>query len=212
MFKVLAAATVAALLSTTASAATFSFRGNFSSDDDVQLLNFSVGATSTVRLQSFSYAGGTQADGTVISAGGFDPILALFDGSGVYIDEQDDADSAPADPTTGASYDVDFTSVLGTGSYTVSIMQYDNFAIGPNLRDGFQRTGEGNFTSLDCSANMFCDTAGDARTSFWAFDISGVEQAEIEIPAPVPLPASAPLLLGGLLGLVRLDRRRRRQG
>ncbi len=53
-------------------AADFSFRGNFSTDDEVHLFNFSVGATSTVTLKTLSYAGGTQADGTVISAGGFD--------------------------------------------------------------------------------------------------------------------------------------------
>ena len=36
-------------------------------------------ATSTVTLQTYGYAGGTNAAGQVIAQGGFDPILALFD-------------------------------------------------------------------------------------------------------------------------------------
>ncbi len=85
----------------------FSFTGNFNSINDVQLFTFSIGATSTVTLRSYGYAGGTNSAGTVIAEGGFDPILALFQGTGpgaVYIDQNDDGGSGqvPADSVTGA--------------------------------------------------------------------------------------------------------------
>jgi hypothetical protein len=76
--KVLAALAAMVLVSTPAAAADFSFTGNFTQDDNVQLFNFVVGAPSSVTLRTWSYAGGTNAAGTTIARGGFDPILALF--------------------------------------------------------------------------------------------------------------------------------------
>jgi hypothetical protein len=85
---------VAALLSglggSLASADNFSFTGSFVNDNDVQLFNFTVGAPSLVTLLTYSYAGGTNSAGASIARGGFDPILALFDSNGVFIDQNDD--------------------------------------------------------------------------------------------------------------------------
>src|SRR5262245_35968039 len=82
----------AAILACTnpAKADNFSFTGSFAVDNDVQLFNFSVMAPSNVTLRTWSYAGGTNAAGQLIAAGGFDPILALFDSSGALIDQNDD--------------------------------------------------------------------------------------------------------------------------
>lgn len=188
----------------------FSFRGNFTQDDDVQLFSFVVGATSTVTFRTYSYAGGTQADGTVVPAGGFDPILALFNSAGLLIGQNDDGPCSQvgADPVTGSCWDPYLSTTLGAGSYTVSIMQYDNFAVGPNLSDGFERTGQGNFTpdlSGGCGANAFCDVNEEARTSFWAFDILGVDSgAQVGV---IPLPAAGWLLLTALGGLALARRR-----
>lgn len=204
MRNTILALTVAMASSTTASAADFSFTGTFSQDDDVQIFNFSVGAPSIVTLRTYSYAGGIQADGNVVSAGGFDPILALFDATGVLIAENDDGPGVPSDPTTGARFDTELTTTLGIGAYSVSIMQYNNFAAGGLLSDGFLNDGLGNFTAGfgGCSASAFCDVAGDSRSNEWAFDILNVETATT---APIPVPAALPLLLGGLaaLGLIR---------
>jgi hypothetical protein len=83
-------------------AADFSFMGNFTEDDEVQLFNFTVGSTSDVTLRSYSYAGGINAAGQTIARGGFDPILALFNSSGLRIGEQDDAEcgEVPEDSVT----------------------------------------------------------------------------------------------------------------
>ena len=169
-------------------AADFSFTGNLLNDDDVQLFNFTVGSTSTVTLRTLSYAGsdhpiytnGTNAAGAVIPRGGFDPILALFNSAGSLIAQNDDGLGAPIDPVTSAAFDTQLQTTLGAGSYTVSVMQFSNFAIGPNLSNGF----DGSNTS------GFVDFTGNARTSAWAFDILNVSDAGVVIP-PVP-PVTAP--------------------
>lgn len=184
----------------------FSFTGNFATDDDVQFFDFSVGETSDVTLRTWSYAGGTNAAGVVIPAGGFDPILALFDSAGVLIGQNDDGFDdefgefgiplVPEDPVTGAAFDTFLSLTLSPGDYTVSVMQFSNFAIGPTLGDGF----EGSRTI------GFVDDDGNIRTSFWAFDILNVEEAVV-----IPEPSSVLLAAIGLIGLVGCGWRRRKQ-
>lgn len=207
----LKALSLSILLSTvafSAQALNFSFTGNFSADDDVQLFEFTVGGASDIVLRSYSYAGGTMADGTVIAAGGFDPILALFDSTGALIDQQDDGTDVPADPVTGSLYDTNLTvSGLAAGKYIVAIMQYDNFPVGTLLTDGFERSDPTFTAEYDCTNKMFCDVDGYNRSSFWAFDILNVEAASTS--APVPLPATLPLALAGF-GALGLAARRRK--
>lgn len=109
--------------------------------------NFTVSIPSTVTLVSLSYVGGINAAGTTIAEGGFDPILTLFDYMGTFIARNDDGGDVgdecpiPASAVTGAEYDVCFTRTLDPGNYTVSIQQFDNFAMA-NLTDGFICTGQ----------------------------------------------------------------------
>jgi PEP-CTERM motif len=200
-----------------ASADNFSFQGTFTADDNVQLFNFTVGTSSTVTLQTWSYAGGVDAAGVTIPRGGFDPILALFDSTGAEINQNDDGGSnVPADSVTGEHYDTYLQSTLAPGTYTVSVMEYDNFAVGPNLSDGFTRTGQGDFTStFGCSEGKFCDVSGDSagnsRTGNWEFDILGVNAATT-VTSAVPEPASVGLLLLGAAGLAAFARRKRSAG
>jgi hypothetical protein len=162
-----------------AAATDFSYTGTLSGPSDVQLFNFVVGSQSTVTLRTYSYAGGTMADGTVISNGGFDPILALFDSSGQLIMQNDDgAGSVPADPNTGNHWDTYLQQILQPGTYTVSVMAFSNFANGPNLSDGFENDGSFN-----------------GRNSNWAFDILGVSEAT-QVGA-VPEPSTWAMMLIG---------------
>jgi len=192
----------------------FSFTGNFVDDDDVQLFTFSVGATSDITLRTLSYAGGTNADGVVISSGGFDPILALFDSVGDFIDYNDDGSSANVgtDPDTKQNYDTYLKNSLAAGDYLVAVSQYDNFfsgGSGDNISLGFKREGEPEFTALDrgLSSGMFYDFTEDQRTSFWAFDILNVKDASQQ-HAPVPEPTTIFLLGTGLMGLVGIGRKK----
>ncbi len=188
----------------------FSFTGAFGADDDVQLFNFTANGASIVTLRTYSYAGGVQADGNVVSAGGFDPILALFDSAGNLVDQNDDGTGVPVDPNTGEAFDTELILLLGAGDYMVAIMQYDNFATGPAFGNGFDQTGNPFFTALlgGCSNEQFCDVSGadpfNNRTNAWAFDILDVENA-----APtVPVPAAVWLFGSGLMGLIGVARKK----
>lgn len=199
-----------------AAAANVSFIGNFSQDDNLRLFSFSLSAPSTVTLVSRSYAGGTLANGTPISAGGFDVVLSLFDAAGAQLGVNDDAGSTscgPAtiatDPITGALYDSCLSQALGAGAYQVALTQYSNFPVGPLLSDGFSLAGLGNFTAC-AAAPAFCDATGSARSSAWALDILNVDSAST---VPPTTPVSAPGVLG-LIGsaLAVMGLRRRRMG
>ena len=79
------------LISGSANATDFSFAGNFKHRNEVQELNFTVAGTAKeVVLRTWSFAGGTNAEGAVIEHGGFDPMVTLFDASGIRIGFSDD--------------------------------------------------------------------------------------------------------------------------
>lgn len=195
-------------------AASFSFTGNFTQDDNVQLFNFTVGAQSDVTFRTWSYAGGVNAAGATIARGGFDPILAVFASTGLRLGTNDDGGGSVPTDLSGQNYDTFFTINLVAGNYTVAVMQYDNFSIGPNLSNGFVRSGQGNFTpamvGASCSATQFCDVSGsnafNERDSHWAFDILNVADA---VPVDgVPEPSTAALIGLGALLLGTVFRRR----
>jgi len=137
-----------------------SFTGVLIDGDDVLLFEFTITDTSDITLRTYSYAGGTNAAGEVIPAGGFDPILALFGIDGALIGQNDDGEGVPVDPATGAAFDTLFQTTLDPGTYTVGVSAFSNFANGPNLSDGFQGGG-----SLQ------------DRTPNFAFDILGANNA-----------------------------------
>lgn len=204
-FRVSAVFAVLLLLAGTAYADNFSFTGNFTQDDQMQIFNFTLASSATVTLETLGYAGGTNAAGQAIAAGGFDPFLSLFDSSGTLIGVNNDGTGVATD-ATGAALDSLLTETLVAGSYTLVLTQSDNGPNGPTFADGFLETGNGNFTAMfACSNGIFCDLNGANRDGNWAVDIDNVTSAAGSGTTNVPEP-SASGLMGALLllGLNRL--------
>jgi hypothetical protein len=198
MKKIHAVVLAVGLVTGNANATDFSFTGNFEDDDEVKEFRFTVAEpVSDVTLRTWSYAGGTNAAGADIPRGGFDPIVALFEGStGNLIDQNDDG-SAIVDPVSGSSWDSLLIRNLSAGDYTATVTQYASFAIGPLLANGFYGSSGTDFASRD---------------THWALDILNVSSASIgdsyiSNTPPIPEPESYALLLTGL-GLVTFMARR----
>lgn len=181
--------------------ASTSYTGVFSHDDQVELISFSLNSTSDVIVRTLSYAGGTQADGHVVSPGGFDPNLTLFDAAGNFIDENDDGPpgDVPSDPSSSEAFDALLHNTLLAGSYTVALTQYLN-TNQTSLADPFSQSGTGNYTgdAFGCSNGSFCSLDEQNRTHAWALDI---------VTQPIPEPATVVLLLAGLAALLPRVRR-----
>src|SRR5580704_10480887 len=64
------------------SSSTQSYTGTLANSDSVFQTTVKVGSGDDVVLQSFGFGGGTNASGTVISAGGTAPEVAVFDTTG----------------------------------------------------------------------------------------------------------------------------------
>ena len=194
------------LLTTQALASAISVSGTFTNDDQVQLLSFQTGGTGVVRIETFGYAGGIDANGVAVPAGGFDPVFSLFRADGTLLGFGDDG-ATRVDPTTGAALDALLDISLTAGDYFVAISQFDNFAIGPNFSAGFLETGNTTFTApYGCLAGRFCDVSGINRDGH--FDI-GVSGATVLEPTTVPEPTTV-ALVGLVLPGIWIGRRRKR--
>lgn len=178
------------------------FNGTFTTDDQVELFTYSVQNTAVVNIFTTSFA-----------SGGFAPLLSLFDGSGnlVFSDNglaDNDCINNGTDPGTGNCYDsrMSWNSVAGE-TYTVALTEYDNFAVGPTLADGFFEAGNGDFTAqppfnIPGIGTAFllpsASIAADQRTGDWALTLESTEPT-LASPAgsTVPEPSMGLLCLAG---------------
>lgn len=191
------------------SAASFSFTGSFSADDDLHLVNFSINAPggAALTIRSFGYAGGLNSAGANIASGGFATNFTVFPIDGSSIVGQDQTGSClntPADGSTGLCLDAFIAGFYAPGDYFLALTQQGNFANGPTFADGFSQTGNPNFTG-----GPFLDPFFNQRNSAWALDIVGADLASSG--SDIPEPGSAILVLSSSILLIFARRRRTRR-
>jgi hypothetical protein len=123
--------------------------------------NFTVSTPTDIQAITYSFAGGTSLTGVVVPAGGLEPYLSLFDGSGNFITSSFGSPCPPGANTLGGNcFDVelDTGSVVQPGSYTIALSAFENMSLAENLgtgtlADGF--TGLGNLATGESLAYGF---------------------------------------------------------
>lgn len=203
-------------LCSAASGSTISYTGTLASSSDFREFTFTLSSPGTVTLQTYGFGGGTNAAGANIPAGGTDPFLAIFSGTGptatILTDGSGNAIGTALDETNFASFagcppagspviggspvcgDITMSLVLGAGDYTVTLSDglFIPYAVSDpvtqTLGDGFADLTAGNFCNLSINGVDCPNISGD-----YALDIT------LEgVPQPVPEPATAALVASGL--------------
>jgi hypothetical protein len=188
-------------------AATISFSGSFIFDDDVQFFQYSSPTAGIVTVNTASFA-----------AGGFAPILALYDTSGVLLFTADGPatnDCSIAGPDSAGTiycYDAKFEwNSIANSTYYVAVSQYDNFPINDipatldismwNSATTFSEYGNHFFSGGDpfgpgCPPQLgFCLNDGTPRSPNWTVQFTGPSGL---IATPIPETSPVLLMLGGL--------------
>jgi uncharacterized protein (TIGR03437 family) len=191
----LTAASLALLLSS-AAGADFSFTGTFQQDDEHRTFLVTTSNPTNLMVRTLSYGGGTNAAGAAVPAGGFDPSVAVFDNAGslIAINRDDDCRSVAADPVTLFCWDSRLSLPVPAGTYQIVLTQSENTAQGPSVQDPFVYDGAGNFTAdpETPTSKGFWDFSPNHRTSAFAVDIQGVDNAQLGlIPGISALVSSA---------------------
>ena len=190
--RLLSLAIVGAGLQYTAHADT-TFTGTFANDSTTFEYDFTAAASSTYNFFTTSYGGGANVNGTTTKAGGFVPVLTLFQANGTVIGPS--VTGGAIDPTTKIADDAFLTQVLGPGSYILILSEFPNVALG-NLPDGFLFAGQANATSLVCNGGgtgTFLEadlTPCVQRANNYALNVSTAAS-----PSAVPEPATWLLVL-----------------
>jgi hypothetical protein len=140
---------------------------------------FTVDSTTTMEAITYGFGGGTSLTGAIVSPGGLEPYLSLFDSGGNFLASTYFGTTCPAGANTagGNCYDVALDGgTLTPGTYEIALTTFDNMSLvengaGFNLSDGF--TGLGNLA--------------EGENLNYALDVV--------LPQNVPEPNSAALLL-----------------
>lgn len=212
---------------------TTSYTGSLATSSDVYSLVFNVGGTTseTVTLQTWSFGGGVNAAGNTIAAGGFDPFVAIFDGTGPGATIASDGLGNPFGTSDALSNygsfmgcppaqmaniggplcgDVTMSLLLGPGAYTLVLSDalndanavFDNGTLG----EGFTDFTGGVFQT--CNTDDSGATTCAADSANFAFDLTTGSGTGGGGTTPTPEPSSLALLAAGVLSVAVLARAR----
>jgi hypothetical protein len=211
---------IVALLPTTLGiASNISFNGVFTADNKEAIFDLTMAASSTITIQTFSYAGGGP---DMAVAGGFAPELTLFDASGDILANDAVGGTAPGacetrgiDPTTGACLDALIglpPLTLAAGSYVAVLTEQGNNP-GATLSAGFSEdaahgndpTFTGDNTGLP--GRMFIDPGNfSQRNGTWDVWFFSNSLGSVTRVVAAPEPGSALLSCAGILTFLFMRR------
>lgn len=162
--------------------------------------SFTVSTTTTMEAITYSYGGGTSLTGAVVPAGGLEPYLSLFDGSGNFLESTFlgslmGTNCPPgANLVAGNCFDVELDGgTLTPGTYYIALSAWENMSYAENLGTGTLSDG---FTGL---GNL-----GNGEDLNYAFDVILPNNV-----TTAPEPSSLALLAMGCAGLIAQIRNRR---
>jgi hypothetical protein len=209
---------------------TTSLTGTLATPEDTYTTTVNLTGDATITLQTYGFGGGVNAMGTSIVAGGFDPFLAIFSGTGSGASIETDAlgdtfgtsdalsnySSFMGCPPAGTvdlggtiCGDITMALALDPGTYTVLLSDalYVANAVNDNgtLGEGFTDFTGGAFQTCNTDDTGATTCAND--TANWALDITTTSTAgggggSTSVPEP-----SALVLLAACLCAAALVRR-----
>ena len=174
-----------------AGAAALSLSGHATYQNDKIVIDFQVAAGSTVNLWTDSWQSGLN----------FDPQLFLTRGGVI---EQADNDGGSLINASAGYYDagLQFTAAAD-GLYRLVLDASSNDPLGATLADGFTYDAEAPIKLADWNQPGYDVNKNDQKGGFWRVNFTGIEQAN-----RVPEPASAALVMAGVLAMSLVRRRR----
>ena len=187
----------------------FGFEGTISppTDDFVVEFLFTIYADSpNVLIETLSNGGGTfdpaaaPYGGQTVDAGGFQPLLSLFDAAGNLISTSAACGVSGGDACMGGSYVT--LQPLAAGTYLLALTEFGNGTITNSLSDGFDWDGTG-----DQPGGPFPDGYGGNLTGNYALEILNVDDA-----TTTPEPGGFWLFGGGMAAIALGFFRRKRPG
>jgi hypothetical protein len=137
-----------------ASATTLTQTGLFTADNQVAELSFTAPTASTYTLYTTSFGGGMNLNGTPAIAGGFVPVLSLFQADGTIVAADGGSGmchgGAMPSGSPGMCDDAYLQVALMSGNYILALTEFPNVANG-NLSDGFLFASDPHATGTVCS-------------------------------------------------------------